>query len=88
MPGHDDRLPQNADEFRWWMRQKIEEIEHDTSAAHVRLERTLVEILARLVPLEQLRAMVIGAVLVLGIVAPLVWWLLTQIASVTTKGGP
>ena len=80
-----EQVPLPPEQLGWWLQQKIEQLEVDSKAAHARLEAQLAEVLKRLVPLEQLRAMVIGAMVVVVALTPLLWWLLTKAVQVAEK---
>ncbi len=82
------------EEWRYWMRTKIDYLEREILRIHQCIEdrhadisTMVVELGDRMKPLEQLRAMVIGAGVVLVALAPLLWWVTTKLVMVAEKGG-
>lgn len=66
-----------ADEYRIWVRGQLDAIARELTAHAKALE----ELDKRLLPLEQLRAIVLGAGAVILAVTPMLWWLLTRAAT-------
>ena len=81
------------DEWRYWMRTKIDYLEREMTRIHNCIEDRHQEMSVligqigdRLKPLEQLRAMVLGAGVVILALAPLLWWVTTKLVVVAEKG--
>ena len=86
----------STEEWRWHFRLRIQSIQTDLRAIqescekiHTDMSETIDAIKTRIVPLEQLRSMAIGAGVVVIALTPLFWWLITKIATVIdrTPGG-
>ena len=81
------------EEWRYWMRTKIDYLEREMARIHQCIEdrhmdisTMMVDLGNRMKPLEQLRAMVLGAAVVVIAMAPLLWWVTTKLVAVAEKG--
>ncbi len=80
------------DEWRGMIAQRVATIERDLDGlqqsmdSHHKAMKGLIEqLIQRLQPLEQLRAMLIGGVIIILALSPLLWWLLTRAVYVAEK---
>ncbi len=85
MAGSDEYAAARAmtpEEFRIWLKGQLDAITRELTTQADAIEA----LEARLSPLEQMRAIVLGAGAVLIAVIPMLWWILTKAAQLDKVG--